>query len=85
MALANIKITGAILTPNPVQTGKQYIISVEISQAIFVLGDDNCRIMDSDGVYILAPDSDIYVISTGTPGEYLADENGSIIETVEEE
>lgn len=84
MALANIKITDATLTPNPVQTGKQYIISVEISPAVFVLGDDTCRLMDNDGAYILAPDSNIYAISTGTAGEYLADENGSIIETVEE-
>ena len=60
MEEANIVITAATLTPNPVYTGSSFKISVEIQPADFVIGDDTCRLVDTDGAYISAPDGLIY-------------------------
>ena len=43
MAAANIAITSAVITPNPVYTGNSYTLSVQIQPAGFVLGDDTYR------------------------------------------
>lgn len=56
MAAANIAITSATITPNPVYTGNNYTISVQIQPSCYVLGDDTCRIIDSDGAYIEVPE-----------------------------
>ncbi|MEE0420052.1 MAG: hypothetical protein UDG86_08410 [Lachnospiraceae bacterium] len=57
MAAANIKITSVTITPNPVQTGKQYTISVEIKDIPIVLGDDSGVLTDADGKLIDASSS----------------------------
>lgn len=56
MAAANIAITSAAITPNPVYTGNSYTLSVQIQPAGFVLGDDAYRIIDLDGAYIEVPE-----------------------------
>lgn len=80
MALADIVITDAAITPNPVQVEKQYIISVEIKPVEWVLGDNEGFLMDADGRFLAAPDGTINYLSTGIEGEYLADADGSFLE-----
>ncbi len=43
--IANIKITGVQITPNPVQTGKPIIISVHIEKRLFGLSTAAGRII----------------------------------------
>lgn len=51
--MANIVITGATLTPNPVTTGKNFIISVEVLDKVYVLDTgDGTALADSDGAMI---------------------------------
>ncbi|MBU9746148.1 hypothetical protein KTH81_20200 [Lachnospiraceae bacterium ASD3451] len=50
MADANITIDSAKITPNPVETGGTFILSVGISNKIFAL-------LDTDGNYIMAIDN----------------------------
>lgn len=48
--IANIKITGVQITPNPVQTGKPVIISARIEKRLFGLSTAAGRIIvNSDG------------------------------------
>lgn len=48
--MADIVIMNASLSPNPVQTGKPYIISVDIRDKIYVLDTgDGKALADSDG------------------------------------
>lgn len=82
MAAIDIVITGAALSPNPVGVGKQYIISVEIVPAVHVLGDDACRLSDSDGAYISAPDSTIYALKD-YDGTVIVDDDNGFIENME--
>lgn len=77
---ANIVVTGVAISPNPVECGKEYTISTQIEPAIYVLGDNTCRLVDSDGAYISAPDSIVYLLGTGVTGECLADSDGACLE-----
>ncbi|MDO4324064.1 MAG: hypothetical protein Q4C61_16245 [Lachnospiraceae bacterium] len=53
MADANIVITGVTLMPNPVNTGGQYVLAVEIKPVIFAIADaDGIFLADSDGKII---------------------------------
>lgn len=54
MAMANIVIAGANIQPNPVETNKQFIISVDIQDRVYVLGEDNSVIADDNGSLIKA-------------------------------
>lgn len=82
MALASIVITGVTLAPNPVSSVKQFIVSLQIEQAIFVLGDDETRIMDNDGELIEVPDQAITHLAD-EDGAAIIDEDNSIIEIME--
>ncbi|MDO5539396.1 MAG: hypothetical protein Q4F83_04900 [Eubacteriales bacterium] len=84
MAAIDIVITGAILTPNPVYTGRQYIISAEIVPAVHVLGDNEAVLKDEDGALILAPDTGIYALEDND-GAVIIDDDNSIVEMIEEE
>lgn len=79
MAAANIAITSAEIIPNPVYTGSEYTISIQIQPAGFILGDDACRIIDSDGSYIEVPEQVIYVLAD-SDGAVISDNNNSTIE-----
>lgn len=79
MAAANIAITSAAITPNPVYTGNSYTLSVQIQPAGFVLGDDACRIIDSDGAYIEVPEQVIYVLSD-SDGAAMTDNDNTLID-----
>lgn len=52
MAVANIVITGALVTPNPVNAGEAIYVRADIQPIIEVIGDDNVMIVDNDGAYI---------------------------------
>lgn len=47
---ADIYIAGVMITPNPVEAGRQFIISVEINAK--VLGDDTGALVDYNDDYI---------------------------------
>lgn len=83
--MINIAITGATITPNPVQTGKQYIISVEITDLIFALADnDGVGIRDGvDNQLILLPEQNIQCLEDGD-GQTIIDDDGSILEHIQE-
>ncbi|MDD2958873.1 MAG: hypothetical protein PHR92_10165 [Lachnospiraceae bacterium] len=81
--VCDIVITGVSITPNPVQTGKQYIISIQIEDALFVLGDEIGRIIDNDGLLIEAPDAAILTVSDND-GAVIVDDNEDLIEIMEE-
>lgn len=84
MGLCNVAITGASITPNPVNTGKQFIISISVSDVTFVIGESSYYLSDSNGFGILAPDHRITMINTGNENEILVELDGSIIEILEE-
>ena len=51
--MANIVITGISIRPNPVEVGKQYIVSVEIRDKIRgIMTADGKAIMTSDNLVI---------------------------------
>ena len=79
MAAANIAITSAVITPNPVYTGNSCTLSVQIQPAGFVIGDDTCRIIDSDGAYIEVPEQVIYVLA-GSDGAAMKDNDNTLID-----
>lgn len=79
MAAANIAITSAAITPNPVYTGNSYTLSVQIQPAGFVLGDDTCRIIDLDGAYIEVPEQVIYVLAD-SDGAAMTDNDNTLID-----
>ena len=79
MAAANIAITSATITPNPVYTGNDYTISVQVQPACFVIGDDTCRIIDLDGAYIEVPEQVIYVLAD-SDGAAMADNDNTLID-----
>lgn len=77
---ADIFIAGASLTPNPVNAGQQFLISVEIGNRYTVLADDDgSLIADGDGALIQVPEGTLVLADAdNTP---IADEGGEIIET----
>ena len=77
---ASIVITDVLLMPNPVEAGKPYRISATIKDRIPVLGDDVCRIVDDDGLYIESPK--VLVCLADDTG-FLADNDDKLIETEE--
>lgn len=77
---AGIVVTNALLTPNPVEVGKTYLISVTIKDRIPVLGDETCRIIDDDGLYIETPK---VFICLADDSEFLVDIDDKLIETEE--
>lgn len=79
MALCNVVITGISLSPNPVEAGKQFVLSVEIKDVVFVLGDDDMVLIDDDGAYLEAPDEEI-VLQVDDDGAVLTDDDGSVFE-----
>lgn len=81
MDKANIVITGVAISPNPVTVNKSYIISVEIQDAVWVLGDDTGVIVDSDAAMILVPDYEIKAMADGD-GAVIVDIDGSIMEDI---
>ncbi len=51
--METVKITGITMTPNPVQTGAQFMISVSVVDVIpAILTSDGCYIETSDGYAI---------------------------------
>ena len=80
---ADIVITGATITPNPVYVGASFILSVEIKDATFVLGEDSYDLSDSDGALILVPDGEILCLSTGNDNEILVDSTGEYFDMEE--
>lgn len=52
---ANICITNVVLTPNPVEAGKQFIISVTINDIAYVIGNGDYAIGDKDSKLIQVP------------------------------
>lgn len=79
---AKIKITGASLTPNPVEAGGIYKISVEIQDIHVVLADEDGAILaDGDGA-LLAVTDDIIALLSDEAG-YIVDDDGAFIEDME--
>lgn len=53
--MGNVKITGVTITPNPVQTGAKFVISVSVSEEEVIpaiLTSDGCYIETSDGYVV---------------------------------
>ena len=77
---ADIYIASASLTPNPVNAGQQFLISVEIGDRYTVLADDDgSLIADNDGALIQVPEGTLVLADAdNTP---IADSDGVIIET----
>ncbi|HJB15188.1 MAG TPA: hypothetical protein IAA05_03990 [Candidatus Blautia excrementipullorum] len=77
---ADIYIAGASLTPNPVNTGQQYLISVEIRDRYAVLADgDGSLIADGDGALIQVPEGVLVIADADNIP--IADNDGAMIET----
>lgn len=56
MDMASIVITGVSITPNPVTVGKSFIISADIINKVYVLGDDAGCLIDVDGKLLAEPE-----------------------------
>lgn len=83
MGLCNVAITDASITPNPVNAGKQFIISISVSDITFIVGEDSYYLADNDGCGIIAPDQEITMLGAGNKDEILVEIDGSIIEILE--
>lgn len=55
--MADVVITDVKITPNPVNAGRQFIISVEIKNIRFVIGD-GAALVDGDGSMLLTQETE---------------------------
>ena len=56
--MASIVITGVSVAPNPVTAGKPFLISADIVNKVYVLGDDTGRLADVDGKLLAEPEKE---------------------------
>lgn len=77
---ADIYVKSVLMQPNPVNTGQQYLISVEIGNRYTVLADgDGSLIADGNGALIQVPEGAL--ILADTDNIPIADADGALMET----
>lgn len=82
--MANIMITEAKLTPNPVEVSKQYILSVTIIDKVFpILTDDGFYLYTNDGYVIERPDETDRRHLMTDDGFALTNELGDLLEIMD--